>query len=430
MHPEWENLLPFYVNGTLSAVEKGQLENHLLDCENCQAALEDWKDIAAAAQSRAQHTAVVLPPLRLPPTAQPNSNHQEENLKMYTPIVLQPPKRRLAPMLTLAAAIALTFLTISLMSYLPRLNTALPIVPQAAEDEKVVILQQYIDVWSGGDAAVLNEILTPDHRLLDTSRTDVPVGVEAITAHIENLRSQVKDLQGVVDETITSGDTLWARLTFTAFTLLTGETTIESPQGTFTMPASIIVRFVDGKIAETWMNINHSELVWAMLGYYMDNGADIATLAQEQENKQLAQRVIDEIWNSPDVSLETVQELYATRFQAWMLWPDGTDEEDSHWWIFTVQPFKRAFPDMHLTVETIMADDDQVIVGYSAQGTFENELCSDCQNNTVQPTGEVVHWTGTFTYRIQDGEIVEERWAMDLGLIAVLMESWHEETTP
>lgn len=347
---------------------------------------------------------------------------------MYTPIVLQPPKRRLAPMLTLAAAITLTFLTISLMSYQPRLNTALPIVPQAAEDEKVAILQQYIDVWSGGDAAVLNEILTPDHRLLDTSRTDVPVGIEAITAHIENLRSQVKDLQGVIDETITSSDSVWARLTFTASTLLTGGTTIESPKRIFTMPATIIIRFVDGKIAETWMNINHSELVWAMFGYYVDNGTDIATLAQERENKLIAQRVIDKIWNSPDVSLETVQSLYATRFQAWMLWPDGTNEEDSHWWIFTIQPFKRAFPDMHLTVDTIMADGDRVIVGYSAQGTFENELCSDCQDHTMPATGEVVNWTGTITYTIQEGEIVAERWAMDLGLISVMMGTWQAGT--
>lgn len=64
-HPH--DLLPFYINGTLSEAEQTAVEAHLQTCPSCQAELEEWHEIARAVQSNAENAAVSLPPLKLPP---------------------------------------------------------------------------------------------------------------------------------------------------------------------------------------------------------------------------------------------------------------------------------------------------------------------------------------------------------------------------
>ncbi|MEA2596463.1 MAG: polymerase primary sigma factor, partial [Thermomicrobiales bacterium] len=55
-------LLPFYVNGTLSAGAQARVGGHLLDCPLCSAELRDWRSIAAAAATLPAPSA----PMRLP----------------------------------------------------------------------------------------------------------------------------------------------------------------------------------------------------------------------------------------------------------------------------------------------------------------------------------------------------------------------------
>ncbi len=51
MHKRWQDLLPFYVAGTLSASEEIRLEEHLSHCTECRAALADWQAVCSAVRS-------------------------------------------------------------------------------------------------------------------------------------------------------------------------------------------------------------------------------------------------------------------------------------------------------------------------------------------------------------------------------------------
>lgn len=63
MHNEWEEMLPFYVGGTLPKHETTRLENHLMHCETCQKSLGEWRAVAAAVRANAALQLRDLPPL-------------------------------------------------------------------------------------------------------------------------------------------------------------------------------------------------------------------------------------------------------------------------------------------------------------------------------------------------------------------------------
>jgi steroid delta-isomerase-like uncharacterized protein len=72
------------------------------------------------------------------------------------------------------------------------------------------------------------------------------------------------------------------------------------------------------------------------------------------------------------------------------------------------------FPDLKVTPEKIVADDDENLVAtrYSWQGTHTGEFLG------VPPTGRAVTVTGISIYRVANGKIVEEWFQQDmLGLL-------------
>jgi anti-sigma factor RsiW len=62
-HPHIEDLLPFFVAGTLSAAESEYVRQHLPTCPQCRQALTEWFEIAHAVQAEAEAWGVPLPPL-------------------------------------------------------------------------------------------------------------------------------------------------------------------------------------------------------------------------------------------------------------------------------------------------------------------------------------------------------------------------------
>ncbi|MDS0282322.1 ester cyclase [Haloarcula onubensis] len=59
------------------------------------------------------------------------------------------------------------------------------------------------------------------------------------------------------------------------------------------------------------------------------------------------------------------------------------------------------FPDYSGNTDEMVAEDDLVVVRYTASGTHEGEY------QDVEPTGNNVEWTGMGMYRIEDDEIAE-----------------------
>lgn len=63
MREDWQELLPFYVAGTLSEAGQRKLERYLEDSPECRAALAEWQIIGKAVRSQASQWARDLPPL-------------------------------------------------------------------------------------------------------------------------------------------------------------------------------------------------------------------------------------------------------------------------------------------------------------------------------------------------------------------------------
>jgi steroid delta-isomerase-like uncharacterized protein len=127
-----------------------------------------------------------------------------------------------------------------------------------------------------------------------------------------------------------------------------------------------------------------------------------------EENKALAHRSW-QLLDNPDI----LEEVYA----ADLVWhePDqdlrGYEEARQF-----VSMYKTAFPDLNVTVEDTMAEDDKVITRYIVRGTHEGEI-----EEFGPPTGRHLELEGITIHRIEDGKIVEEWERYDnLGMLQQL----------
>jgi len=114
-----------------------------------------------------------------------------------------------------------------------------------------------------------------------------------------------------------------------------------------------------------------------------------------EENKDLARRS----WELLD-NLDILDEVYA----ADLVWhePDqdiqGLEEARQF-----VTVYKTAFPDLHATVEDMIAEGDKVVTRWTIRGTHQGEI-----EEFGPPTGRQIEIKGITIHRIKDGKIVEE----------------------
>jgi predicted ester cyclase len=74
-----------------------------------------------------------------------------------------------------------------------------------------------------------------------------------------------------------------------------------------------------------------------------------------------------------------------------------------------------AFPDLHFTIEDIIAEGDTVVVRQTARGTHQGDLMG------IPPTGKQVSGTGITITRVVNGKAVEDWFnGDDLGLLQQL----------
>jgi steroid delta-isomerase-like uncharacterized protein len=131
-----------------------------------------------------------------------------------------------------------------------------------------------------------------------------------------------------------------------------------------------------------------------------------------QENKAVARRVAEEIFNGG--SLDLADELYAPDY----VLHDPSLPEDLH----GPEGFKQyaamnlgAFPDARVTVEDQIAEGDMIVTRWTASGTHTGELMG------IPPTGRRSEISGITINRFSGGRIVEDWYQSDdLGMMQQL----------
>jgi predicted ester cyclase len=128
-----------------------------------------------------------------------------------------------------------------------------------------------------------------------------------------------------------------------------------------------------------------------------------------EENKAIARRLYEEVWNQGNVS--AVDELIALNYVGHFDYPaDVPVAVENQPGLEQIKQFvsqlRTTFPDYHFTIELQVAEGELVVTRGTAQGTHQGEYWG-LTFKDIHPTGKQVRWTETAIDRIVDGKIVE-----------------------
>ncbi len=289
------------------------------------------------------------------------------------------------------------------------------------EENKATFLRVLDEAWSGGQYAVIDEVVTADFVYHEPALGDIP-GPEGFKQTIMGYRMAYPDLKFTSEEMIAEDDLVAMR--WTARGTHQGELMGIPATGLATTTVGInIARFdAEGKMVEQWSN-------WDVLGlmqqlgvveparpgpewYLWDADSDITGAAGDpQENKLLVLRVKQQFWAGRDIA--GLDETHH---------PNAIGHDNSIPGERTYESYKQAcieyltvFPDLDFTVDSLFAEGDKVVERWTGMGTQQGELMG------IPASGKYVTFTGMTIYRIADGKIAETWWSYDvMGLIQQL----------
>jgi steroid delta-isomerase-like uncharacterized protein len=117
-----------------------------------------------------------------------------------------------------------------------------------------------------------------------------------------------------------------------------------------------------------------------------------------EENKDLAQRSWEMLVNEQNP--DAIDELYTSD----LVWHEPDQDiqgpQEARQFLST---YLSAFPDMHVSVEDVIAEGEKVVTRWTIRGTHQGEL-----EEFGPPTGRQIEIKGITIHRIEDGKIAEE----------------------
>lgn len=121
-----------------------------------------------------------------------------------------------------------------------------------------------------------------------------------------------------------------------------------------------------------------------------------------QENKVLLSRFIQEVWNRGNLAV--ADELFDPQATT----PDVPLPPGPEGAKVVARMFRSAFPDFHMTIEDLIAEDDKVVGRFTQTGTHRGEFMG------AAPTGRHVEFTEIAILRIAGGKVVESWFQPDM----------------
>ena len=121
-----------------------------------------------------------------------------------------------------------------------------------------------------------------------------------------------------------------------------------------------------------------------------------------EDNKAIVQRYWEELWNTGN--LASIEEIFAPDYVVRIA--ERTKRNVSLW--------RTAFPDLHFTIEDILAEGDKVVVRWTVRGTNRGNIEIE-SGETLPPTGKHVSFAGMDLYHCRGGKIAELRRSWDIA---------------
>ena len=137
-----------------------------------------------------------------------------------------------------------------------------------------------------------------------------------------------------------------------------------------------------------------------------------------EENKAKVRRIIEEVWNGGNLAV--LDELVAPN----CVFHDPSTTLSGPEGIKRYVMYRMAFPDVHFTIDDLIAEGERVVIRWTVTGTHKGEL------QGMAPTGRYVRVMGMVISRFAKGK-VEEDWInfdalglmQQLGVVAQLERS-------
>jgi len=131
-----------------------------------------------------------------------------------------------------------------------------------------------------------------------------------------------------------------------------------------------------------------------------------------EENKAIARRFLEEGFNTgdPTVADEIIDPNFSYHDPGTPPLPSGPEGFNQ-----LLSMYHEAFPDIHVTIEDLIAEGDKVVVRWTGGGTNTGEMMG------MPPTGKAFKVTGVNTFRISGGKVVDTWVSFDtLGMMQQL----------
>jgi len=115
-----------------------------------------------------------------------------------------------------------------------------------------------------------------------------------------------------------------------------------------------------------------------------------------EENKATLRRLYNEAWNKGNMSL--LPELVSPDFVGQA---GGKEYRGSDGYRELIDLLRVPFPDLHFTIDRVVAEGDQIAFVKSGKGTHKGKLMN------AEPTGKEVSWKQAIFWQLKDGKVVE-----------------------
>ena len=111
------------------------------------------------------------------------------------------------------------------------------------------------------------------------------------------------------------------------------------------------------------------------------------------DNKEVIRRFYDECWNTGN--LDVIGTFVAPSYRE--AYTDG------------MRSVRAGFPDLHWTLDELIAEGDRVVNRWTLRGTHRGEYAG------IAPSGRAVNWPGVTIFQLVDGTIAGRAVFADLG---------------
>jgi steroid delta-isomerase-like uncharacterized protein len=275
----------------------------------------------------------------------------------------------------------------------------------AQEKNKAIVLWSFETVWNGADPAVADDFISPLAVVHGDALVGELLGVEGSVGFGVTTRTAFPDMVFTVEDLVAEDDMVLARTSYTG--THTGPMFAIPPTGLPMVSKSMfIARFSDGKIEEGWIQLDGLGML-IQLGLIPPMGApdygwgvpstvtgDPGTV---EENKILTSREPLEVWNEGNLDLidEIIAEVFVGHYDM------GNTVQRAAGFSQYASNLLTAFPDFHVTVNELFAENDLVVFQATASGTNLGPF------GPIPATGKAWQNTAIVVRRVADGKIAE-----------------------